>query len=31
MNHYKSWSGIRKQLKGLLCEGLKDWVDVIEQ
>lgn len=24
MNHYKSWSGLNKQLSGLLCKPLKD-------
>ena len=24
MNHYKSWSGLNKQLRGLLCKELKD-------
>lgn len=27
MNHYKSWSGLRQQLKGFLCEPLKDRID----
>lgn len=26
MNHYKSWSGLNKQLSGFLCEPLKDRV-----
>jgi hypothetical protein len=27
MNHYKSWSDVRKRLDSLLCEKLKDRVD----